>query len=203
MLILVEGPDGTGKTSLIKSLMSRAVDQEKEVYERHLTSKTIGKEGAESFYKEFLRELTEAHLNTNLVYILDRAWVSNIVYTHIYEPEKKCVSKELTEALFSVTDEFYLCLPENREAYLNNFTKLASTRAETYPENADKVYDEFAKFKTRENVCIWDIFGKDKKEPDIDWKEFFAKIDNPNYELYNKESGDTFTLADFLKKFNR
>lgn len=153
MIILLEGPDGVGKTSLGQAFANSFIANKHTCFYFHCTNKSARK-SAEEDYTQLLQDLTNWK-NLGYDIIIDRAWISNIVYTSVYEPEKAHVSNELVRKLFEIVDKVVICLPENKKDYLANFNKLAKMRKEDYIESVDKVYElfnTFAKIYTRYDI---------------------------------------------------
>lgn len=153
MIYLLEGPDGTGKTTLARMLVNKAIDNKRTCLFFHCTN-TSAKKPAEEAYTDFLHDL-ENWKKLDYDVVIDRAWVSNIVYTQVFEPDQKHVSDELAEKLFKAVDKAIICLPKNREKYLMNFARLAESRDEAYNRMED-IYDKFDSFA--EKHCRYDMF---------------------------------------------
>ena len=163
MIYLLEGPDGTGKTTLARNLVNKSISEKHTCLFFHCTN-TSAKKTAEVGYSEFLEDLKNWRaLDYDVV--IDRAWVSNIVYTTVYEPEKEHVSEELAEKLFAAVDKAIICLPKNKSKYLMNFEKLAKSRDEAYTSDMDKIYDMFNAFA--EKYCRYDMFEHITDHPEL------------------------------------
>lgn len=156
MIVLFEGPDGTGKTTLAKNLANRLIDDKQTCLFIHCTNTSQDKKvTVEEGYERLLKDL-EYWKSLSYNVIVDRAWVSNIIYSTVYEPDAKHVSDELAERLFNAVDKAVICLPADKSAYMKNFEKLANSRDEAYTENMDKIYDLFNVFA--EKYTRYDMF---------------------------------------------
>lgn len=162
MIYLIEGPDGTGKTTLARNIVNKSITNKKTCLFFHCTNKSEIK-SAEEDYTEILADLKKwKKLDYDVV--LDRAWVSNIVYTTIYEPNKEHVSEELAEKLAKVVDKIIICLPKNKNKYLMHFDKLSKERKEDYTDNVSKVYDLFDNFANK--YTRYDMFNHITDKPE-------------------------------------
>lgn len=147
MIYLLEGPDGTGKTTLARNLVNKAISEKRTCLFFHCTNKSE-KKSAEEDYTDFLKSLQEWK-KFNYDVVIDRGWVSNIVYTSVYEPNKAHVSEDLANKLFNEVDKVIICLPKNKNKYLLHFNILAKQRQEDYVENMNKIYDLFNDFANK------------------------------------------------------
>lgn len=146
MIYLLEGPDGTGKSTLAKLLIDFSFRAKKSCMYYHCTSTSQSTSlSVEKAYKIFLKDLKKWRAFDYDV-VIDRAWVSNIVYTQVYDPGKKHVSDKLSKKLFDAVDKAIICLPKNKEEYLKRFYELAQQRDEAYVDRMDKIYDKFNAF---------------------------------------------------------
>ena len=153
MIILLEGPDGVGKTSLGQAFVNDCIQNKRTCFYFHCTNKSE-KKSADEDYSLFLENL-KSWKSLDYDVIIDRAWISNIVYTSVYEPTKKHISSDLAKKLFDIVDEVIICLPENKSDYIQHFKSLSSQREEAYIDDMDKIYElfnTFAKVYTRYDI---------------------------------------------------
>lgn len=156
MIYLLEGPDGTGKTTLAKNIVNDSINHKRTCLFVHCTNTSQDKTvTVEDGYKR-LKEDLEKYRKLDYDVVLDRAWISNIVYTEVYEPGKEHVSNELAEELAKAVDKVIVCLPANKEKYIEHFKKLANQREEAYTADMDKIYDLFNSFADR--YIRYDLF---------------------------------------------
>lgn len=154
MNILVEGPDCTGKSTLIRHLQDRYNLE-------YLHLKRINQDVWE-FYDDFC---SKEYNNT----VFDRGYISNIVYSTVFGDSK--VLKPEQQAYFQdQVDVIIVCLPEDKSRYLKHFEKHKQIRHEDY-DVMDIVYDEFREFIT-DSVIRFDIFRSNN-----DFKEIDDEID--------------------------
>lgn len=136
--IIIEGPDGTGKTTLAKALME---NNDALRYE-HL----INMEHPYDMYRQFIEarnKITEGNI------ILDRYILSNMVYSYICSSipvyDKNMFYEELLAKLALDKACLIFCLPSNKEQYLEEFTKLRQEREEliTSTDVMSKIFDAY------------------------------------------------------------
>lgn len=136
--IIIEGPDGTGKTTLAKALME---NNDALRYE-HLTNM----ESPYDMYRQFIEarnKITEGNI------ILDRYILSNMVYSHICGSipvyDQSMFYEELLAKLALDKACLIFCLPSNKEQYLEEFVKLSQEREEliTSVDVMSKIFDAY------------------------------------------------------------
>jgi thymidylate kinase len=82
MVIVVEGPDGAGKTTLVKALSKRLASQGIDfASSHHGPYKDIEKSG--DLARQYFLSMTRS-LSYNNVSILDRSWISEPIYSEVY-----------------------------------------------------------------------------------------------------------------------
>lgn len=159
--IVLEGPDGSGKTTLAEKLC-KALD----LQYMHLTYL----KDPEAMYAQFVA--AEKALQYGGV-LLDRYIMSNYAYSAASDvPVVKQASKFLyTMQALIRTDRVYhiLCMPVDRRAYLTEFERLSKERDEMYKSvrYMESVYDEYifnqAMLRAAcgpENCLRYDRFGE-------------------------------------------
>ena len=135
--IVLEGPDGSGKTTLAKKLC-KALD----LQYMHLTYL----KDPEAMYAQFVEADKALQYGGVLV---DRYIMSNYAYSAASDvPVVKQASKFLCtmQALIRSNRVYHiLCMPVDRRAYLMEFERLSKEREEMYPavEYMDKVSDVY------------------------------------------------------------
>ena len=128
MNILVEGPDGCGKSTLIKKIHKDFKDHT--IW--HLTNKTPDVTEGIKFYEDKIN------------CIFDRGIISTYVYSKVFK-DTKAPSLEEVKYVLSKMDVIIFCLPIDKQSYLKHFEKLKSYRKEEYSV-MEQVYEEFLKF---------------------------------------------------------
>lgn len=133
--IIIEGPDGSGKTTLGEKL-SKAIGLDY----MHLTYV----EDLEALHKQF-KEASDRMRNGNVV--IDRFILSNTVYPGHMVLHSSHFLGNLVQGIREGRVYHITCLPEDKELYLKEFEKLCFSCAELYT-SADlmsKIYDGFKK----------------------------------------------------------
>lgn len=136
--IIIEGPDGTGKTTLAKALMEKndALRYEHLTYMDHPAD----------MYWQFIEarnKITEGNV------ILDRYILSNMVYSSVCNSQpvydQAMFYEELLVNLSLDKACLIFCLPSNKEQYLEEFAKLSQEREELITSVAviSKIFDAY------------------------------------------------------------
>lgn len=128
MNILIEGPDGTGKTTLAKKLAS--------IFNMtyiHITRSNTS--GNNISFNNFLR------MNDVDNCICDRGYVSNIVYSTVFNdtPKLSPIQANQQRALFDIK---ILCIIRDKQKYIQSFNDLKQQREELYNDMSE-VYDQY------------------------------------------------------------
>lgn len=155
-IFVLDGPDGTGKTTLANGLReylgARYI---------HLTYRF--KDKMHLYHGAAIR--LAARLAERQPVILDRWWPSEIVYADAYRGGSKFIKHyfllEHVATQLGVT--YVICLPKDRERYLRHYEVLKTQRQEMYDEGLNRVYDGYdwlmdQYFSYRENVIRYDMF---------------------------------------------
>ena len=136
--IIIEGPDGTGKTTLAKALM----EKNNALRYEHLTNMKTPYD----MYRQFIEarnKIAEGNI------ILDRYILSNMVYSYICDSipvyDKEMFYEELLVKLALDKACLIFCLPSNKEQYLEEFNKLCKERDElvTSERRMSMIFDAY------------------------------------------------------------
>ncbi len=159
-IFVFEGPDGAGKTTLAKALTEYLGGRYV-----HLTYRFRDK--MDVYHYAAIRLV--AHLSQHQPVILDRWWISEILYAEAYRGGSKFMKRHfLLEHIATKMGVVYVaCVPEEKQKYLDNYAQLKETRTEAELkrdplEGVEKVYDLYVDFfntylRHKENVCHYDI----------------------------------------------
>lgn len=159
-IIVFEGPDGAGKTTLALAL-------KKHIGARyiHLTYRFRNK--MDVYHYAAIR--LAAHLSQHQPVIIDRWWPSEILYAEAYRGGSPFMKRHfLLEHIANKAGVVYVaCVPEDGQAYLENYRQLKETRSEAELkrdplEGVEKVYELYVDFynnyfRLKENVCHYDM----------------------------------------------
>ncbi len=141
-IIVLDGPDGSGKTTLSNQL----VEQLGAKY-LHLTYRWGPKmdlyHTAALFY--ILREAQKRPV------ILDRWWMSEVIYANVYRGGSKwpLLYRALEKAALRHSIMYVMCIPSDRDRYVDHFQKLKAERNEMYSDNMEKVYDGYVELNRK------------------------------------------------------
>ena len=143
--IVIEGPDGSGKTTLGEKL-SKAFGLDY----IHLTYL----KDPEAMHKQF-KDASDRMRNGNVV--IDRFILSNSVYPGHMVLHSSHFLGNLVQGIRAGRVFHITCLPEDKELYLKEFEKLCSSRDELYTsvDLMSKIYDDFKK----EDAELWRMTG--------------------------------------------
>lgn len=160
MIILVEGPDGSGKSTLCNNI----IENHKASY-IHLSRP----KNKLDIHSQFIHSMSAAHLlnESGSDVILDRHFLSQIVYQGIFN-DQNTIEKFSATAFMNIIDKIILCIPGDKNKYLDRFNNLKTNRYEMY-QNMEDVYDAYLSLYTGEKIC--------------------NKIDNEFYDMIINEGG--------------
>lgn len=138
---IIEGPDGTGKTTLAQSL----VNAHSNLRYEHLT---LMDHPADMYWQfvEARNKLAEGNI------VLDRYIISNKVYSYICGSipvyDQNMFYEELQAKLTLKKTLLIFCLPEDKEKYLEEFNKLCKERDElvTSERRMSMIFDAYTSY---------------------------------------------------------
>lgn len=146
MRIIVDGPDGTGKTTLIKLY-------EEKGYKCLYHGTKASAFDIENDYKIII-DYIKKNPNENIV--IDRLFHSQYIYSSIFGDV--IVSKESMKEISSYFDMAIFALPYSKEQYIAHFFELEKQRDEMYKgEQMFKVYDKYETVYKRKDEIMKDI----------------------------------------------
>ena len=136
MIILLEGPDSTGKTTLCNKLIEYFVSTKQSVMYKH----NIKSDNAPLGIAKQLRLFDFSKWN-NVNLIVDRSSWSNIVYQTVFSDGYQMDINQLKE-FNSYFDKIIVTLPFDKQKYIEKFNEVKSSRHEDYIEMS-KLYDSY------------------------------------------------------------
>lgn len=155
-IIIIEGPDGAGKTSLANEL-------QRMLGARYLHLTYRWKEKMDVYHTAALRYA--ARLAKTQPVIIDRWWPSEIAYANVYRGGSKFERsvRRLDTFAYNIKAFYVICLPCDRERYVEHFNVLKGQREEMFNTNMEKVFDEYLalwrySFNNRANAFRYDLF---------------------------------------------
>lgn len=201
-LIVLEGPDGTGKTTLANYLIEK--------YNAVYIHRTWSKDLEQEMQSYILRSIHAAiELAQNEVVILDRSWISEFIYSDVYRegtnwPELAPIAINLLKDA-----KYIFCMPlsSSIEKYFADFEKLKEEREEMYESVTDcfKAYYTLVFGRPKVEVLYEYWFGYNKTAPFIarmaehdgvfDYLDavVYDRYDDPDYTIIQR------TIDSFLK----
>lgn len=158
-IIVVDGPDGTGKTTLCNQIVDKWGAQY-----LHLTYRFKDKM---SFYHMAALRLALRWSQYKPV-IIDRWWMSELVYAQAFRGGTKWPwLGTALDSLAKLHDIHYvITLPEDRDEYLSHFDNLKNEREEMYDSMANvydayvNCHDLFFASAPRDDYHIYDLFAQ-------------------------------------------
>jgi hypothetical protein len=138
-IIILEGPDGSGKTTLAKEIKKIA----DKPYYLHLRYKP---QYGLRYYSAAFDLAIRKHLQGHTV-IMDRWWPSAIIYDTVYRTYNKRDGRHFTkmhQTLLAVGGHYVWCLPSDEKRYTKEITKLTSIRDELFCSGFNVLHDAYA-----------------------------------------------------------
>lgn len=156
-LVIVDGPDGVGKTTLAEALAKRHDGQY-----LHLTYR----------FKDrmFLYHTAALHyavkLSATKLVIIDRLWLSEICYANAYRGGSSwpLMWRMMERVIHKVGGIHVVCLPVNPREYVDNYARLKMTRSELFSDTLPvylEYYHQYQRMKTWPHVLRYDMFHDD------------------------------------------
>lgn len=139
-VIVVEGPDGVGKSTLAEKICDYVGG-----HYVHLTYR----------FKDKMNCYHGAALKAALLraehqpVVIDRWWCSELVYAAAYRGGSRwpLMYRHFQRASSRHGVSYVFCLPEDREHYLAHYNVLKGQREEMYDSGMERVYDEFVRVR--------------------------------------------------------
>lgn len=135
MIVILEGPDGTGKTTLAKYLV-------KAFRGTYLHAGFKKSWNIFTYHQALLESAWVTIQKTGRPVILDRHWLSEAVYAEAFRGGSPWpLAGRIFERVIGRLGGIYVyCLPENRDEYLDNFNRIKNNRPEMF-DDVTRVYD--------------------------------------------------------------
>ena len=121
MKILLEGPDGSGKTTLAKILCETF--KMEYLHFKH--------ESDDDYYDDLLNSTDEYLRNSTHNILVDRFIPSEIVYGNVLRKSSRVdVGSPFCNKMVDIFDHIIFCLPGDKDAYLKSFRNCVNNREE-------------------------------------------------------------------------
>lgn len=134
MIILLEGSDGTGKTTLAKAIC-------KKLNAHYLHATYRFKDKMFAYHTVLLYKAVELILKTNRPVVIDRLWASEAVYAEVFRGGSQwgLMGRFMERVINKMGSMHIFCLVDNYDEYIKKYTRLKSERSEMY-DNVDKIF---------------------------------------------------------------
>lgn len=133
-IIVLDGPDGSGKTTLANDLMQKFPG----------TSSYLHCGLAEDFfgYHDFIIDTAQIENKKDHLVIIDRLWLSEMVYGYVFRKGAQYpdAARSIDRRLKALGVLNIICLPSVKSKYLNRFEDLKKERIEKF-SNMDTVWE--------------------------------------------------------------
>lgn len=147
-IIILDGPDGTGKTTLanyyIKKYNAKYL---------HLTYRWVNNMFE---YNTAAIELAAKWANEGHLVIIDRLWMSNNVYDKAFRETVKSpfLGRFIDRLVLRYGGQYIVCVPYKSREYLDHYETLKTLRTEMYSTML-KVYDEYERLWNQIELEKW------------------------------------------------
>ena len=154
-LVILDGPDGVGKTTLGKELAERFGGKY-----FHLTYRF--KKNMFAYHTAVLYRA--ARLSTTQLVVIDRLWLSEICYANAYRGGSQwpLMWRMMERVIHKICGIHVVCLPVNPREYLEHYARLKETRNELFSDTLPvylEYYHQYQRMKTWSHVLRYDMFS--------------------------------------------
>lgn len=153
-LVILDGPDGVGKTTLGKELAKRF-----DGHYMHLTYRH--KDRMFTYHTAALHRAVK--LSATKLVVIDRLWLSEICYANAYRGGSSwpLMWRMMERVIHKVGGIHVVCLPVNTREYVEHYAHLKSTRSELFSDTLPvylEYYHQFQRMKSWSHVLRFDMF---------------------------------------------
>ena len=134
MIILLEGSDGTGKTTLAKAIC-------KKLNAHYIHATYRFKDKMFTYHTALLNRAVKLIIKTNRPVVIDRLWASEAVYAEVFRggSEWGLMGRFMERVINKMGGIHIFCLVNNYNGYSKKYVQLKSERTEMY-DDADKIF---------------------------------------------------------------
>jgi len=151
-VIVLDGPDGAGKTVLANKLAAR--------YNGVVIHHTWSEELETRWYGYFEDTIKDVFEADQLV-IIDRLYLSQWIYHKAFRSDREDTWGESMKLIKGMIRELngleIICIPSDKQAYLSHYDELSEQREEMY-DTMSAVYDGYMHYTLDETYEVYDLF---------------------------------------------
>lgn len=185
-IIVLDGPDGSGKTTLAKNIC--------EQYGAKYLHLTYRFPYNMDLYHLAAINFAEKHSQNGLV-VIDRWWMSEIAYANAYRKGSRwpLMGNVLSRIANSNTLLYVLCIPENIRKHLDDYEALFNTREEMY-KDISPVVIEYHKLREQwkhfKNLLVYDRYKFDGEASLTAYAQALVEVMEPKKQYHPNMLGD-------------
>ena len=160
-IILIEGPDGSGKSSLAKRIIND------NGYGKYLHADYKFKNNIPLYHLALLKKAIK--LSKKTLVIIDRLHISEYIYAKVFRGGTKWPKQlnEFNKICKHLNIPIIICVPNSVERGIEWFNENKDTRKELYKDNLEKVIEEYIKYTKNHNEVI--TYNRDYNDIYYDW----------------------------------
>jgi thymidylate kinase len=136
-IIVLDGPDGTGKTTLAKELVRK--------YDARYIHLTYRWKNNMFEYNVAAVDYAARLAEQGHLVIIDRLWMSDNIYDTVFRGRviSPHLGRYVERLILKYSGIYVICLPESSRDYLNHFNELKSSRIEMY-DSMEAIYQGYS-----------------------------------------------------------
>lgn len=192
MIIILDGPDGSGKTTLAKAMIDRYGERCKYL---HITRR---KQQLLWYYAS----LKNAWLWNQEGYhvVIDRSWTSECIYSKVYHPKQRPQYDHLVRMIHRISLSIkalnVLCIPSEWDN--EEYAKLCKGRDEMYIDKMEEVYTLYHNLYYGQNM--WRNYLDTLGDSYVDQLSKAGVIGQEDFTVYDRYHSDENDISDIIIK---